>query len=109
MTRVVLTNAVYFKAFWYNKFSRNTTRPEAFHVTSAKDVMTPLMTNLATFGYAEDDRVQVLSLPYMGPTRLSRDISMVVILPKKADTLPEIERSLTTAQLDTSPANASRP
>jgi len=108
MTRVVLTNAVYFKAFWYNQFSRNITRPEAFHITAAKDVMAPLMTSLSTFGYADDDRVQVLSMPYVGATRLARDISMVIILPKKAETLAEIERSLAPAQLDSWAANASR-
>jgi len=108
MTRLVLTNAVYFKGTWYNQFSKNTTRPQPFHVTASKDVTAPHMSTLASFGYAEDDRVQILSMPYIGSSRLSRDISMVAILPKKADGLADIERSMTAQQLDSWAAAALR-
>src|SRR5262249_5200702 len=108
MTRLVLTNAVYFKGTWYNRFSKNTTRPQPFHVTATKDVMAPLMSSLSTFGYMEDDRVQVLSMPYIGQSRISREVSMIAILPKKPDGLGEIERSLTVGQLDSWAAEGSR-
>ena len=70
--------------------------------------MAPLMSNLSSFGYAEDDRVQVLSMPYVGATRNQRDVSMIAILPKKPNGLAEIEQSLTAQQLDGWAASASR-
>jgi serpin B len=43
VTRLVLTNAIYFKSNWADPFDKKATRDEPFHVTSDKTVQAPLM------------------------------------------------------------------
>jgi len=78
-TRLVLTNAVYFKGAWVTAFDKKATRDEAF---GAKKVPTMHATRHAT--YAETTDAQVLELPYK---RESADhgISMIIVLPRDKD------------------------
>lgn len=94
LTRLVLTNAVYFKSQWLHRFNRERTLDEDFFVSAEKKVKTPLMHTRARLGYAEEETLQVLELPYAG-----EDQSMVVLLPKKTDGLVDLERSLTHERL----------
>ena len=94
MTRLVLTNAVYFKGDWVHPFNKQNTREEDFAVSVQEKVKVPLMHLKSKLGYAEEETFQVLELPYVG-----RDLSMVVLLPKKADELPELEKTLTVDKL----------
>ncbi len=95
LTRLVLTNAIYFKGDWASKFKPEATKPLPFKLLQGKPVKTPLMHQVAEFGYAESDEAQVLSLPYKGDA-----LSMIVVLPRKADGLPEIEAKLDAAALE---------
>ena len=45
-------------------------------------------------GYAEEESFQALELPYAG-----RELSMVVLLPKKIDGLPDLEKGLSVDKL----------
>ncbi|MFB3893060.1 MAG: serpin family protein [Phycisphaerae bacterium] len=90
LTRLVLTNAVYFKSNWEEKFQKQATKDEAFHVTADDAVKTPLMHQTRHFNYMENDDLQAVELPYN-----SRQLSMVVLLPRKLDGLPALEKSLT--------------
>ncbi len=62
--------------------------------TLAGAVDVPLMQQQGSFGYAESDGLQVLEMPYKG------GVSMMVLLPRKADGLPALESSLTQAKLN---------
>jgi serpin B len=93
-TRLVLTNAVYFKAEWDSKFAREVTHEQPFQVAADKKVKVPLMAQTGTFSYLEGDALQLVELPYAG-----KDLSMLVLLPKKADGLPELEKALTAEKL----------
>lgn len=93
-TRLVLTNAVYFKGFWLAQFKKDNTRDEPFHVTAANTVTASLMNITGTFGYLEGDGFQALDMPYVGET-----LSMMVFLPKAVDGLSSLERSLTPEKL----------
>jgi serpin B len=90
-TRLVLTNAIYFKGIWLVQFDENDTQEEDFR-TSAEDIvkvpMMRLVDNDARFKYAETDELQFLELPYEGD-----DLAMYIILPKKND-LSDIEKSM---------------
>ncbi|MFW6132416.1 MAG: serpin family protein [Planctomycetota bacterium] len=94
LTRLVLTNAVYFKSNWAEDFSKRATKDGAFHVTAAKTVETPLMHQTERFEYAETDDLQVLSLPYK-----ANELDMVVLLPKETDGLAALEKALTAEKL----------
>jgi serpin B len=93
-TRLVLTNAIYFKGDWQSTFKKANTRDADFHLADGKKVKTPLMYQGGRFAYTETRDLQVLEMPYVG-----KDVSMVVLLPRKADGLQALEKSLTAAQL----------
>jgi serpin B len=78
MTRLVLTNAIYFKAAWQQQFEEAQTTPQPFFVTPEDTVSVPMMTMLETrFPYVETPEVQVLELPYSGDS-----LVMLIMLPR---------------------------
>lgn len=94
MTRLVLVNAIYFKGDWANPFKKEATKPAAFHLADGKEVETPTMFQTAKFKYGETDDAQLLEMPYAG-----NDLSMLIVLPRKADGLPAIEERFNTTHL----------
>ncbi len=76
LTRLVLTNAIYFNAAWKNPFTTEATSSGKFHRLDGSDVSVPLMKQTKSFGYAQGDNYQVVELPYDG-----NELSMVIILP----------------------------
>ena len=94
MTRLVLTNAVYFKGDWASQFDPKDTEEADFYVSSEKKARADLMYKKADFKYAETENLQILELPYKG-----EDLSMVVLLPKKNCDIAMLEESLTTENL----------
>jgi serpin B len=93
-TRLVLTNAIYFKSNWQNPFNKKVTQEEAFAISANQKIRVPMMHHSADFGYLDGGSFEVLDLPYAG-----RELSMVVFLPKKGGGLAEFEKTLTTAKL----------
>ena len=77
-TRLVLTNAIYFKGEWVKPFDKKGTKDRDFKITPNNKVQVPMMSqggNQSRFNYAETDELQFLELPYSGD-----DISMLIIL-----------------------------
>src|SRR5690606_7383199 len=68
MTRLVLTNAIFFKASWAEPFSEEATQAGDFHLLSGQTVTTPLMRSQGTrnLPYAEGEGFQAIELPYAG-------------------------------------------
>jgi serpin B len=93
-TRLVLTNAIYFKGFWADQFKKDATREEAFHTGGGATVKAPLMHRTGRYGYLDGGDFQALELPYRG-----KHLSMMVLLPKQADSLAALEGKLTAANL----------
>lgn len=89
-TKLVLTNAVYFRADWANPFRKADTVDEPFHRTRSDQVKVPLMRQDGEFGYAAVGDAELLEMPYFG-----RPIAMVVVLPKSDLTLAAFEMALT--------------
>lgn len=94
LTRLVLVNAIYFKGNWASQFEEKLTENAPFRLLSGETIQVPTMSQKQKFGYAEDQSLQILELPYIG-----NDISMLVILPKQVDGLAELEKSLTVESL----------
>ncbi len=82
LTRLVLTNAVYFKGKWQRQFDPNATRDGEFTLSSGDKAMVKMMSVKVAAPYMEDDRLQAVRLGYVGGMA-----SMVVVLPRKADAL----------------------
>jgi serpin B len=94
LTRLILTNAIYFKSNWASKFQKRATRKEPFHLSGEKQIETPMMHQKDRFGYLETETLQVLELPYR-----FHDLSMVVLLPRKVDGLAALEKEMTAANV----------
>ena len=94
MTRLVLTNAIYFKGDWARQFEKGRTLDAPFTLPSGEKIDIPMMNQTARFKYAETEDLQLLELPYAGD-----DLSMVVLLPKRTDGLADIEKKLTAESL----------
>ncbi len=93
-TRLVLTNALYFKGLWANPFSEQRTAMGDFHVSASETIKTPLMNQTERFRYVEAKEFRALELPYKG-----RSLSFVLLLPKAVDGLPALESSLSAESL----------
>jgi serpin B len=89
-TRLVLTNAIYFKGDWQDPFDAQATQKDEFHLSATQWVMTPMMHRTGGYRYYDGGTFQALELPYAG-----NEISMVVLLPKQTDGLTALEQSFT--------------
>jgi serpin B len=94
-TVLILTNAIYFKALWVSPFAAYQTKPDDFQVSVSEKVRVDMMHQTGSFKYAEDDQAQLLELPYQGAK-----LSMVVVLPRSKDGLPQLEKALSLEKLE---------
>ncbi|HUO04573.1 MAG TPA: serpin family protein [Candidatus Binataceae bacterium] len=95
VTRLALTDAVYFKGRWTNAFDSRLTKPGTFHLLNGSSVEVPMMTQLGEYS-CEDyfpDRIAagaasfgVLRLPY-GSTE---QFAMYIFLPHEPNGLPRL-------------------
>ena len=76
LTRLVLTNAIFFNAAWLYPFEESQTKDGAFHLLDGQEVTVPMMRRTARFGLTQGDGYQALELPYDGS-----ELSMVILLP----------------------------
>jgi len=77
LTRLVLTNAIYFNAAWQYPFQEDMTEDGPFYLLDGGEVTVPMMRQAELFGYAEGDGYQAVELPYDGG-----ELSMVLLLPQ---------------------------
>jgi len=80
LTRLVLTNAIYFKGEWDSPFNPKKTYETDFKLLSGDYVKVDMMRDSkeSYFNYSDTDDLQILELDYHG-----NDLSMFVILPKE--------------------------
>jgi serpin B len=94
-TRLVLTNAIYFLGDWMTPFTKDATRPAAFHVTASASHDVPTMSQESRFRFASTDGVEVLEMPYAGG-----DVAMTFVLPDAPDGLDAVEKRLSPETID---------
>jgi serpin B len=99
-TRLVLASAVYFRGQWHHRFSPGNTKEGPFHVSAERTVDVPLMEQEGKFEYypprrEAEERFQMVILPFRG-----RAMQFIVLLPRKVEGLPELEKTLTQELLD---------
>jgi serpin B len=76
LTRLVLTNAIYFNAAWALPFDEAATSDGTFYLLNGDEVVVPMMGQTESFGYFEGDGYRTVELPYDG-----NELSMVILLP----------------------------
>lgn len=94
LTRLILTNAIYFKSNWADKFWNGNTKLALFTTGDGTKVECPMMEHQGDYRYFQNDDLQFLEMAY-----LAHDLSMLVLLPKKADGLPQLEKTLSAKQV----------
>ena len=77
ITRLVLTNAIYFNAAWEYPFGEGITAEGTFHLLDGGEVTIPMMHQGELLGYTEGDDYQAVELKYDG-----EELSMVILLPE---------------------------
>jgi serpin B len=111
LTRLVLTNAVYFQGNWASEFDPTKTAQSAFQISSTQAATVSMMNQTSDYGYYAQggaDGFQAVDLPYAGG-----NLDMLVILPTTYDLagfestmtssmFSQITSSLTQANLDLS-------
>jgi serpin B len=75
-TRLVLTNAIYFKAAWFHVFQEALTRDGEFTLLDGNRVTVPMMHQQESFRFFQGEGCQAVELPYEG-----EELSMVILLP----------------------------
>jgi serpin B len=91
---LVVLNAIYFKGAWAEPFSEGMTTPLPFYLGSTGSVTAQVMDQEAHFHYFENPELKALELPYVGGK-----MSMVILLPKLKEGLPDLETSLSADKL----------
>ncbi|MFA5411475.1 MAG: serpin family protein [Candidatus Omnitrophota bacterium] len=97
MTRLILTNAIYFKGRWVKQFKPEDTKERGFKISPdnlVKARMMELIDEEIKFNYSETEKLQVLELPYAGD-----ELSMLVLLPKEGE-MHSLEVALNEKSLD---------
>ena len=88
LTRLVLANAIYFKAAWRVYFDKGATRNRPFHLLDGSKRKVPMMRQESRLRYASSDGYQAVELPYRGG-----EMAMTILLPDR-DKFSEFEESL---------------
>ncbi|CAE6485560.1 MAG TPA: serpin family protein [Candidatus Nitrosotenuis sp.] len=98
LTRLIITNAIYFQGEWEYQFNPSFTQQRDFYISKNQAVKVPMMElewkDWKMLNYAENELLEILELPYKGGK-----ISMLILLPKDIDGIRTLEENLTTEKL----------
>ena len=93
LTRLVLVNAIWFKANWAEQFDPDATAPGPFTRLDGTEATADLMHGSFRLGYLDGDGFQAARLPYAG------DASMLIVLPD-AGRFEDVRSSIDAASLE---------
>ncbi|XP_072019781.1 leukocyte elastase inhibitor-like [Amphiura filiformis] len=97
-TRLVLVNAIYFKAEWLYPFPKHTTQEQPFHLSSSKKITVPMMSQTQHFGYFHDKSLthvncKILRMMFKGIGHANK-LEMMAVLPDSIKDLAKLETTL---------------
>lgn len=93
-SRLVLTNAIYFKNKWRAPFEKHNSKPDSFTLLDGTRAKVQMMSQQGRFNYFQGAGFQALELPYR-----AGDCAMLILLPESGR-FADFEKSLTAAQLN---------
>jgi len=89
-TRLVLTNAIYFKAAWASPFQEGATMDRDFHLVDGTSVQVATMYERdVRIGRHQADGFEVIEIPYDG-----HSVAMVILLPDEPGGLAAVEQAI---------------
>jgi len=80
LTRLVLTNSIYFNAAWEYPFDEDITADGPFYLLDGGQLTVPMMKQTEAFGYTDGEGYEAVELLYDGD-----ELSMVILLPAPGD------------------------
>jgi serine protease inhibitor len=96
LTRLVLVNAIYFKAAWLEPFDKALTHRRPFTVSDGSTVEVDMMSeDLHRAAFASGDGWRAARLPYVGG-----ELALAVVVPEPDTSLADVEASLDGPGLD---------
>jgi serpin B len=98
-TKMVLVNAIYFKADWLNPFDADDTHDREFKLLDGSTVIVPMMGQRMDIPYAVHDGYAIAELPYAGETAV-----MTLLVPDEGR-FEEIESQLSYGMVQEALAN----
>ncbi len=94
VTRMVLTDTVYFKGAFTSPFDPKATKPLPFYPTQEGSVQTPMMQQAAPFLHMENELMQAIALPFYGKSVGGGTMALAIFLPKSAGNFSAIVQDL---------------
>lgn len=96
LTRLVLTNAIYFNAAWQSPFEKSLTKDAPFTKLDGSTVNVPMMEmpSYESMAYADGEGYTAVAMPYENPS-----LSMLILLPDEGS-FEAFEGSLDAARLE---------
>ena len=86
LTRLVLTNAIYFNSNWLHQFDKANTRDLPFYTGLNQHFTVPMMSRTGNFMYSENTDLQWIKIPYTIP-----NLSMLILLPSQNETFTQLD------------------
>lgn len=89
-TRLVLTNAIYFKGKWELPFKAENTTQKLFTLSDQRQIQVPMMTQKEDMDYMKNNKLQVLKMTYQ-----KSPLAMLIILPREKVNLEKVIHKMT--------------
>jgi len=87
---MVLLNAIYFEGPWKNQFEEENTREMPFHLLEGAKKQIPMMIRSGNFSYFENDKFQLIRLPY----GKKEPMAAYIVLPREEQGLNELIKTV---------------
>ncbi|MGM0595905.1 MAG: serpin family protein [Myxococcota bacterium] len=94
LTKIVLTNAIYLKAKWNQKFKKEKSGKTQFHLLNGKKIQVTSMNREVFFLMSTNEKITAVDLPYE-----NKRFSLLVVMPPLAEFF-KIEKKLSTEYLN---------
>ena len=89
LTRLIIANAVWFKADWLKAFDKEKTGKRNFNNLNGKTSVVEMMQQKSEFKLFENKNYQAIDLPYQG-----EQFSMLIFLPRETKNFLKLEKQL---------------
>jgi serpin B len=86
LTRLIITNTIYFNAEWQKKFDKDFTQKNVFYNYGSEKDSVWFMRDGGEYRYYEDELLQALKIPYQ-----YSNYSLVIFLPRHKDSIAQVE------------------
>lgn len=100
LTRLVLTNAVYFQGQWSSPFDPKSTQDWPYHPTSDTSITVKMLHQTNSIPYYENELMQAAALPFVGTSMGGGTLAFVLLLPKSAENMEAMYEELPEAFSD---------